>query len=117
MNKMTYRQGDVGFVRMDVLPTGAKRQTRKGDIVLALGEATGHAHKIKERSAKIFNLDGQRYLVIERPTDLIQTDRTGRIGQKHDGHDLHGVVTVDPGIYEVRIERSYERGEIVRVVD
>lgn len=118
MQKMDYRQGDVGLIRLDSLPEGAKRQARKGDIVLALGEATGHVHKIRERSARIFVVGDKRYLVIQKPTDLIQTDGTGRIGQKGDGHDLHGVVTVEPGVYEVRIERDYVRGAVpVQVID
>ena len=45
------RQGDILLVPVDGLPTGAVSVARTGRLVLADGEATGHAHAVHERHA------------------------------------------------------------------
>lgn len=42
--KRKYRHGDVILVEVDKIPAGA---VKKGDNVIAEGEATGHAHRIE----------------------------------------------------------------------
>lgn len=59
-----YRQGDVYLIRVQALPDGARpiRRSRRG-IVLAEGEATGHAHIIVNRCARVFEAtSGARFL-------------------------------------------------------
>ena len=46
-----YRQGDVLLAPIPALPVDAVSVPRKGRIVLAEGEATGHAHAIAEPDA------------------------------------------------------------------
>ena len=42
-----FRQGDVLVVPVDEIPTGLKKVPREqGRLVLAHGEATGHAHVV-----------------------------------------------------------------------
>ncbi len=101
--RLEARHGDVGLIRIETLPEGAKKQPRKGDLILALGEATGHAHRIKEKSARIFAVGDTRYLVIERPTTL--------------DHEEHGPITLQPGAFLVRIEREYSPEAIRQVLD
>lgn len=110
------RHGDVGLIRVDALPAEAVESLTDGDIVLAVGEATGHAHRVMDRTARIFRVGDVRYLVIEHPTDLVQTDRSGRVGQRGDGHDLHGAATVERGVFEVVIERDYVRRAVPQQV-
>ena len=49
----TYRQGDVLLIKLPAKPQGFVPVDRdeKNRIVLALGEATGHAHVIEEPTA------------------------------------------------------------------
>lgn len=116
MRSFEVRHGDVGLIRVDALPAGAMELPVADDIVLAIGEATGHAHRITSRTVRVFRVGDTRYLVVEHPADLVQTDRTGRIGQRGGGHDLHGVTTVERGVFEVVIERDYVRGAVPRQV-
>lgn len=58
-----YRHGDVLILPVAEIPAGAEPEKReKGDIILAHGEVTGHAHRIKEKKAQTFVLDDKRYL-------------------------------------------------------
>ena len=60
------RQGDVLLFRVSELPKGAKDVTPKnGDVILAYGEVTGHAHRIKRvehPSARIYDFGAERYI-------------------------------------------------------
>lgn len=63
--------------------------------VLALGEKTGHSHTIEEDNGfERYELDGRRYLLTD----------TGL----HVMHEEHGVGTIEPGIYEERIDREFD---------
>lgn len=92
------RQGDVLLVPVDELPRGLKKVPREnGRIVLAHGEATGHAHVIEGEAqflaSDLEELDG-RFLVVEEETELV--------------HDEHATITVPPGIHQVVRQREYE---------
>ena len=88
------RQGDVLLVPVDEIPTESRRQRRRGRIVLAEGEATGHAHAILERDAETFTTaDGSRYLLTKSRAQLI--------------HEEHAPLEVAPGAYRVIIQREY----------
>lgn len=97
------RHGDVGLILAE-LPAGAVEQPRAGDLLLALGEATGHAHRIADETASVWVVGNEKYLVTKVPTPL--------------SHEEHGVVMVPPGIYKIAIEEDYAPGDIfVPVVD
>jgi len=50
-----HRQGDIATVKVDVLPEGLEPVTREnGRLILAYGEATGHAHTIADRASAMF---------------------------------------------------------------
>jgi hypothetical protein len=50
-----YRQGDVLIVPIEKLPADLEPVAREGrSIVLARGEATGHAHVITDERATLF---------------------------------------------------------------
>ena len=89
-----YRHGDV-FLRATVVPVTAIEQARdNGDVVLAYGEVTGHAHRIKERTVKMWSVGDQWYITVERPSELT--------------HEEHGTITLPPGSYEVVHQREYD---------
>lgn len=98
---MIFRHGDVVIERVELAATGKPLpRDRKGHVVLAEGEATGHAHRIRSRSAELYpmpekveNDNGARLLVIRRPVAL--------------RHEEHRKITLPPGTYRVRVKRQY----------
>jgi hypothetical protein len=89
-----YRHGDVGIFPVEAIPEGAKRDRRRGDLILALGEVTGHAHRIKSPKVAMWSVAGQRYITVSEPAELT--------------HEEHGTITLAPGDYEVVQQREYD---------
>ena len=89
-----FRQGDVLLLAVQGLPDGADPERRSGRIVLAEGEATGHAHAIAEPDARAFTHEGQRYLLTKSIAQLV--------------HEEHAPIEVPPGTWRVVIQREYE---------
>ena len=55
MKKFQARQGDVFIQEVDEIPQGLKPKERvNGDIILAYGEVTNHAHRIKDKKIRWF---------------------------------------------------------------
>jgi hypothetical protein len=103
---MQARQGDV-FVDGDVhVPAGGKpvkRERRR--IVLAHGEATGHAHAIGTSSAALYEDPTTHVRRLEAPRGCtIQ-------------HEEHGKIQLPGGSYEVVRQREYTPAEIRNVAD
>ena len=101
------RQGDVLLFKVAELPKGAKDVTPdKGDVILAHGEVTGHAHRIKKTefpSARIFDLGAERYLQIAEKVALT--------------HEEHTAVFLEAGVYRQAFQFEEKRAEIQRVAD
>ena len=103
-----YRQGDVLVVPIDELPAGLvpAPRDRKGRLVLAYGEATGHAH--------VATGEGLRLLCL--PDDLesmfLHVQGYGRIT-----HEEHGPIPLPIGYYRVVRQREYVPGAIRPVSD
>lgn len=107
MNKFEYRQGDVGFLRVEALPDNVKPKRRqRGRIVLAEGEVTGHAHAITDTAVQHFVIEGSPLQWIVVPNVDVEVT-----------HEEHNTVVLPPGVYVVDIQRQYQRGEIKRVLD
>ena len=88
------RQGDVLLVPVDAVPASAKPVARdRGRVVLAYGEATGHAHAIVSSAATQLQDDIQRYLRLTAGATL--------------QHEEHGPIAIAPGTYRVVIQREY----------
>jgi hypothetical protein len=104
-----FRQGDVLLVPIPEsrLPEAAVPVARdaRGALVLALGEATGHAHAVRAGDADLLadsaELD-RRFLRIV--SDAVLT------------HEEHDPIPLPPGLYQVVRQREYEPGES-RMVD
>jgi hypothetical protein len=115
------RQGDVLLVPVSHLPDGcvlAQGQSRK--IVLALGEATGHHHRIEdhvigpEAAAEIAEAaiararlyvapNGDRFLDVSEPVTLL--------------HEEHESVALPPGLYEIPVQMEYDESLMREVQD
>lgn len=121
---LTIRQGDVALIQVDAMPQGCKPvPLDKGRIVLAYGEATGHAHAIADhgiskadenRAVEIADAaiararlwvapNGERFLEVREPVTL-----------KHEEHTEH---TIPPGIYKQPTQVEYTPAELRRVED
>lgn len=100
------RQGDVMLFKVKALPEGAVEVKTKGDVILAFGEVTGHAHRIKQGekpSARIFDFGAERYLKVLEKVAL--------------EHEEHGAIFLDVGVYRQAFQFEEKRAEIQRVVD
>ncbi len=97
-----YRQGDVLIVSAMKIPLTAKKQDR---CILALGEATGHAHQIKEEAFLWVDMDGTKYVEVFGSEATIQ----------HEEH--RPIVLAGPAIYRVMQQREYFPEEIRNVAD
>lgn len=89
------RQGDILIVAIAGDPPKDARVVERevGGIVLAYGEATGHAHRIRSRHARLLEHDGQRFLKVDEALDLT--------------HEEHGPIHLAPGAYRVVRQREY----------
>lgn len=107
MNKIKnqLRQGDVLLHPIDKIPEGAILQGALPTVVLAEGEATGHAHTIapKRGQVKHFRKGTEVYLEVNFPVIL--------------EHQEHAPLTVQPGIYQVRRQVEQWLDEVRQVRD
>jgi hypothetical protein len=102
--KKQYRQGDVLLVAVSATPKGAEVVNTKGDVILAHGEVTGHAHRIKEhRKAKLLDFKAERFLQLTETVAL--------------SHEEHSVILLDKGTYRQAFQVEEKRKEIQRVAD
>jgi hypothetical protein len=114
----TIRQGDVVLIRVATLPTDRTPvPLSNGRIVLAFGEATGHAHVIgisPEAATEIAEAaiararlwstpGGARYLEVRAPVVL--------------RHEEHSPLTIPPGIYQLPKQVEYVAPQIMRRVE
>jgi len=105
-----YRQGDVLVVPVaaDKVPAGLipAPRDRGGRMVLAYGEATGHAHVVTGEGLSLLCL----------PDDLeamfLHVRVYGRIS-----HEEHGAIPLPAGYYRVVRQREYVPGSVRPVAD
>jgi hypothetical protein len=105
------RQGDVLLVPAKMSEHAKKVDRANRGIILAEGEATGHAHVILGEKASLYSvIDSsdveemrQRFLLVEEQVEVL--------------HEEHATITVPPGVYEIVRQREYSPEEIRRVAD
>jgi hypothetical protein len=102
-----YRQGDVLIIPVTDVPERLDPVAREnGRIILAHGEATGHAHAIKAEGAALFRdpkLAAAFLTVTGEPVAL--------------EHDEHDTITLPPGSYRIVRQREYAPEEVRYVAD
>ncbi len=103
------RQGDVLLVPMDGLQPPADAQA-KSEVILALGEATGYAHRLKAPVIYEWKVAGQRYV-------QVQGDAPGTL--THEEHDPLPAPVVTPNVtYRVVQQQEWDlSGQWRTVVD
>jgi hypothetical protein len=93
-----YRQGDVLLIKLGEVEARRLRleeqaRPRKGRVILARGEATGHAHTVDGATAGLELRLAERYLTVWAPTQLT--------------HEEHAPIQLDPGFYRVVRQREF----------
>lgn len=131
---MILRQGDVLMVKVSDLPKEVtEAEPENNDIILAHGEVTGHAHRIKApiNKAKLWDAGAERFLQVMEgcfvTKDVVSTivGENGRpfvLGHERlPGvalqHEEHTAQVIPPGIYRVAIQTEYSPQELRRVAD
>lgn len=95
----TAAQGDVYFLRVDVLPAGVVMIDATDMVVIAHSE-TGHHHVMDARTVKMYRLPEEIYecfLVVKEATPL----------EHLRSFDTHESIMFEPGVYHVRHQREY----------
>ena len=101
-----FRQGDVLVVEVTAIPDDAVVVPPARDrIVLADGEATGHAHVVPTAGATLLDDRGGRYLRVTEEQGVPLT------------HEEHDTIVLPPGDYEVVRQREYSPQRIRQVAD
>lgn len=99
------RQGDVLLVpvTVDAIEIEAAPADPRG-LVLAEGESSGHFHAVFGKGAKLcqYKASGQRVVVVARDGAEVRV-----VGGGSGGVDRHTPISLAPGNYAVRIQRSW----------
>jgi hypothetical protein len=107
-----YRQGDVILQRVadvdvDVASSLAPAPKDARGIVLADGETSGHHHAVFGRGAKLLAFRDvarqERVLVVGRGGAEVRV-----VGGGSGGVDRHTPISLTPGNYRVRVQRSWD---------
>src|SRR5262245_29715987 len=105
-----YRQGDVLLIPIDPTSLPARRnpeaRDERGRLVLAYGEATGHAHVVADPTAVLLADDDEinrRFLVLAAEALLT--------------HEEHAPIPLPAGAYRVIRQREYTPTAIRDVAD
>lgn len=98
------RQGDVLLIADETAEAGEAVPLDKGRIVLAYGEATGHAHAIRSKHAILYKAVLGAFMVLElkRQAELL--------------HEEHAPIILPPGKYKVVRQREYVPKELPKWV-
>ncbi len=94
---MQYRHGDVMIEKVDSLPSKKRKMQH---TILAHGEITGHAHRIKERGgASLYETPLGLYLHVAADEATVV-------------HEEHDPISLTTGYYRVWRQREYSPEEI-----
>lgn len=114
-----FRQGDVLLVALAAaaaLPAGAKQiPFEKRGIVLALGEATGHAHvlqlpRTKAERPTYWDAGAERFVQLLAAQPLKHTNPDGTQAD-------HDPIALAPGLYQQGFQVEYSPEELRNVAD
>lgn len=100
------RHGDVLLRRVEIdLP----EEKEAGTVVVAEGEVTNHHHRLTagaNGAVALQGFNGKRYARVMRSVATLS-------------HEEHSALSIEPGTYEIGIEREYDycENEMRKVVD
>ena len=106
------RQGDVLLIPTDQEPGTERVAKDPRGLVLAEGESSGHCHRLFGRGHHLFHRSAtERLLVVGRAGGELRVVGGGSVG-----FDRHTPVSLAPGKYLVRIQRSWTSANASRRV-
>ena len=94
MERLQKQQGDVTFVPVAEMPKGAEVMRVGGRLILAEGEATGHAHAVAQTDVQMVEWDGKFYLESGEAITV--------------RHEEHAPIVLEPGVWEVGRVREFD---------
>ena|SRR3990167_3386244 len=109
MKRHSYRQGDIYIKPIESINVEnciGIQPDKDGRLILAEGEATGHAHAIKNPNAILLKdkNSNRLFLIIKKEEVPLQ-------------HEEHSDIPILPGNYEVIRQRQYNPQEVRYVAD
>jgi len=110
------RQGDVLIERVSGLATGKPVPRESGRVVLAHGEATGHAHAIRAPKVELYELEDKTAVGDSVWSHLVRCLRVNREKALLE-HEEHSTIELPDGEYRVTRQLTYTPAEIVPVLD
>lgn len=123
LNKDQIRQGDVLLVRVGEaeVPRWAIEAGRDehGRVVAEYGEATGHAHAIRDKDCAGFRAETAEAAALAG-LDVVLVGGAGAVMRHEcpDGrHAEHAPVTLRAGVWERAVQVEYDPGEERRIAD
>lgn len=96
---MNFRHGDVIIKKVSQV-----KGKKLNHLTLAEGEVTGHAHKITEGEAILYEHKGTLFLRVDSDNALLT-------------HEEHKTIELPKGDYEIQIQREHSPDGWRRVVD
>ena len=104
---MYYQQGDVLLKKIEMLPDDLTEIYLNEDKILAKGEITNHAHRIKSdnKVRLLRDVNGNLYLDVQKESILL--------------HEEHGDIIISPAKYRIEIVQEYNHflEETRKIVD
>lgn len=124
MTTQFYRHGDVGFYKIDALPKGLEPANVEQRIIIAEGEATGHAHAIYEPEKATLHVGRVDAAALLRKAgfklaDYLNDTVVGVLEVNERcfvEHEEHASSPLDPGYYLVGIQNEWDEQEGYRRV-
>ena len=106
MNKNQFRQGDVLIERIRTIPKLHPMPREDDRVILAHGEATGHAHAIADLGVEQYQSGepGVTFLEVAQAVAMLT-------------HEEHATIELPRGHYRVRRQREYSPEAIRNVAD
>ena len=90
---ITYRQGDVLFIKINDIDPWRKKYPKEDNIVL-MGESTGHAHRLI--NGILYGNIWDMFAEVKKNGHLI--------------HEEHGTINLLEGYYKIRRQREFISG-------
>jgi len=91
------RHGEALLVPIDSLPAKAKLKKTCKEFVVAHSE-TGHHHVLTAPRLRVYELDNELYLDVEKVGQLDHQKTT----------EKHATKVVQPGFYKIQIKKAYD---------
>jgi hypothetical protein len=96
-SKRAIRHGDQIIKPIDELPKGLKEVYQGNEYIVGHSE-TGHHHVLTAPALRVYELDGELYLDVQKVGELTH--------QKT--FDKHETKVVQPGFYKVQVKKAFD---------